>query len=255
MASSYSTDLKLELMTTGENSGTWGDKTNNNLTLIQQAIAGFQSIAITSTNTTLLMTDATVSTARNAVLRFTGAITANCTVFVASGIEKTYMLDNGTTGAFTLALNQVGGSSAIFAATDKSSKLVYLNGTDVVDLGLVNLTNPVTLTNKRFDPRVTSTASASSITPDVSTTDIVAFTALAANLTINAPIGTPVDGNKLIFRILDNGTSRTLTWNATFTVIGVSLPTATTVSKTVYVGCIYNSAASRWDVVSVITQV
>ena len=91
MASSYSTDLKLELMATGENSGTWGTKTNTNLNLLQQAIAGFQSIALTSTNTTLAMTDATISDARNAVIKFTGTITANCTVFVASGIEKTYI--------------------------------------------------------------------------------------------------------------------------------------------------------------------
>ena len=156
MASSYSTDLKLELMVTGENSGTWGDKTNTNLNLIQQAIAGFESIAITSTNTTLAMTDATISNARNAVLKFTGTITANCTVFVASGIEKTYILENGTTGNFTVALNQVGGSSAIFAGTDKSNKLVYLDGTNVVDLGLVNLTGTQTLTNKTLtSPTIT----------------------------------------------------------------------------------------------------
>ena len=148
MASTFSTDLKLELMATGENSGTWGTKTNTNLDLVQQAIAGFESIALTSTNTTLVMTDATISNARNAVLKFTGTITANCTVFVASGIEKTYILENGTSGAFTLALNQVGGTSAIFGATDKTTKLVYLDGTNANDLGLVNLTNPVTLTNK-----------------------------------------------------------------------------------------------------------
>jgi hypothetical protein len=135
MASSYSTDLKLELMATGENSGTWGTKTNSNLNLLQQAIAGFESIAITSTNTTLVMTDATISNARNAVLRFTGAITANCTVFVASGIEKTYTVDNATTGAFTLALNQVGGSSVIWGTTDKSHKLIYLDGTNPNDIG------------------------------------------------------------------------------------------------------------------------
>ena len=156
MASSYSTDLKLELMVTGENSGTWGDKTNTNLNLIQQAIAGFESIAITSTNTTLSMTDATISNARNAVLKFTGTITANCTVFVASGIVKTYILENGTTGNFTVALNQVGGSSAIFAGTDKSNKLVYLDGTNVVDLGLANLTGTQTLTNKTLtSPTIT----------------------------------------------------------------------------------------------------
>jgi len=157
MASTFSTDLKIELMATGENSGTWGTKTNTNLDLVQQAIVGFENIAITSTNTTLLMTDATISTARNAVLRFTGAITANCTVFIASGIEKTYTLENATSGAFTLALNQVGGASVIFAAADKTSKLVYLNGTDAVDLGIVNLTNPVTLTNKTLTtPTLTS---------------------------------------------------------------------------------------------------
>ena len=158
MASSFSTDLKLELMATGENSGTWGDKTNSNLNLVQQAIAGFESIAITSTNTTLVMTDATISNARNAVLKFTGTITANCTVFVASGIEKTYILENGTSGAFTLALNQVGGASAIFGAADKTSKLVYLNGTDAVDLGIVNLTAPQTLTNKTLTSAVINTA-------------------------------------------------------------------------------------------------
>jgi hypothetical protein len=134
MASSYSTDLKLQLMVTGEDPGTWGDNTNNNLNLLQQAIVGFQSIALTSVNTTLVMTDATISNARNAVLRFTGAITANCTIFVASGIEKTYTVDNATTGAFTVALNQVGGSSVIFDATDKSHKLVYLDGTNANDI-------------------------------------------------------------------------------------------------------------------------
>jgi hypothetical protein len=145
-------------MATGENSGTWGDKTNSNLNLLQQAIAGFESIAITSTNTTLVMTDATISDARNAVLKFTGTITANCTVFVASGIEKTYILENGTSGAFTLALNQVGGASVIFGATDKTTKQVYLNGTDAVDLGVVNLTAPQTLTNKTLTSPTLNTA-------------------------------------------------------------------------------------------------
>jgi hypothetical protein len=102
------------------------------------------------------MTNATISNARNAILKFTGAITANCTVFVASGIEKTYILENGTTGNFTVALNQVGGASAIFAGTDKSNKLVYLNGTDVVDLGLVNLTGTQTLTNKTYSSAILS---------------------------------------------------------------------------------------------------
>jgi hypothetical protein len=119
---------------------------------------------------------------------------------------------------------------------------------------IVTYTGSATLTNKRIDPRVTSAASASTLTPDVSAADIYAYTALAAGLTINAPIGTPVDGDKLMFRLLDNGTARALTWNATYTVIGVTLPTTTTISKTTYVGCIYNANNTRWDVVAVTTQ-
>lgn len=135
MPSSYSTDLKLELMVTGENPNTWGDKTNTNLNLLQQAIAGYQSIALTSTNTTLSMTNATISDARNAVIKFTGTLSANSTVFVETGIEKTYIVDNATTGAYTLAFNQVGGSSVIWSTTDKSHKIIYLDGTNPTDIG------------------------------------------------------------------------------------------------------------------------
>ena len=65
MASTFSSDLKLELMATGENAGTWGTKTNTNLELVQQAIAGFESIALSSgSTTTLVMSNASISTAR-----------------------------------------------------------------------------------------------------------------------------------------------------------------------------------------------
>lgn len=63
-----------------------------------------------------------------------------------------------------------------------------------------------TISSFRGTSRVSSTASASSVTPDVSAYDVYEFTSLAAALTINAPTGTPVNGDKLLFRILDNGT-------------------------------------------------
>ena len=127
----------------------------------------------------------------------------------------------------------------------------YFNGATTVNANLTVTNGAVTA---RINPRVSTTASASSITPDVSAYDQYNFTALAATLAINAPIGTPVDGNKLIFRILDDGTSRTLNWNGTYTAIGVVLPTTTTINKTTYVGCIYNANNTRWDVVAVSTQ-
>jgi hypothetical protein len=141
-----------------------------------------------------------------------------------------------------------GAGIAVSTGTAWGTSLTAPSGT------IVGTSDTQTLTNKRIDPRVSSAASASSLTPDVSAFDQYAYTALAANLTINAPTGTPVDGTKLLFRILDNGTSRTLTWNATYTVIGVTLPTSTTVNKTTYVGCIYNAAVPRWDVIAVTTQ-
>lgn len=121
--------------------------------------------------------------------------------------------------------------------------------------GPVTGTGTATLQNKRIDPRVLSTtSSAVAVTPDISAYDIYAWTAQAATLTINAPIGTPLDGDKLVFRILDNGVSQTLSWNGTFTAVGVTIPTATTAGKMTYVGCIYNTANTRWDVIAVTTQ-
>jgi hypothetical protein len=149
-------------------------------------------------------------------------------------------------------------TSGTLAITLSGTALPIANGgtgaTTLAGASITTYTGTETLTNKRIDPRVTSAASASTLTPSVATADVYAYTALAAGLTINAPTGTPVDGDKLMFRLLDNGTGQTLTWNATYTVIGVTLPTTTTANKTTYVGCIYNANNTRWDVIAVTTQ-
>jgi hypothetical protein len=150
MASSYSTDLKIELMVTGQDAGTWGDKTNSNWNLVQQAIAGYQAVSISggSQTTALVMTNATISNARNAVIELTGTITGNQIVTVPDGIEKTWIISNNTTGAFTVQFKTASGTGPTFATTDKSTKILYSNGTNVIDTGIVSLTGVQTLTNK-----------------------------------------------------------------------------------------------------------
>lgn len=101
---------------------------------------------------------------------------------------------------------------------------------------------------------VASVTSASTVTPTSDASNQYNVTALAVPATFAAPSGTPVDGQKLVLRIKDDGTARALTWNAIYRVVGTVLPTTTVATKTTYVGCIYNSADTVWDVVAVTTQ-
>jgi hypothetical protein len=148
MASSYSTDLKIELMVTGENAGTWGDKTNDNLNVIQQAIAGYgeQSIAGGAQTTALTIANSpTLSVARNIVIKLTGTITGNQIVTVPEGIEKTWIVSNGTTGAFQVQFKTTafGSSGTIWSSTDKGIKILYSNGTEIFPADLSTLSGTV----------------------------------------------------------------------------------------------------------------
>ena len=100
---------------------------------------------------------------------------------------------------------------------------------------------PVTLTN------------GATITPDA-TTRVNIINALNTNATINTPTNATYDGQALLFRIKDNGTARTLTWAAGYRAVGVTIPTTTVISKMLYVGVIYNSVDSVFDVISVARQ-
>ena len=146
MASSYSTDLKLEIQVTGENAGTWGDITNTNLVILQQAIAGYSGISIAggAGNTDLTFSNGLTSNGKNAVLELTGTITGNRTVTIttASGVKnKVYVIRNSTSGAFTVTVLVQGQTGVTFSATDKGTKILYLNGTDVVDSNIGKLSN------------------------------------------------------------------------------------------------------------------
>ena len=137
--STYSSDLKLELIGTGEASGTWGDDTNNNLNLIQQAIAGYEAVALSDGGTiTLVMTNKTISNARNMVIKFTGTLTGASTVTIPDSIEKFYIFDcSAVVGPTNLTIKTASGTgftldaAKIFAA--------YSDGTNLNEISLDTL--------------------------------------------------------------------------------------------------------------------
>jgi hypothetical protein len=138
MASTYSTDLKLELMATGENAGTWGTKTNTNLELVQQAIAGYQAIDVASSDVTLAMSNASISNARNMVLSFTGTLSGNRTVNLPDSIEKFYILKDGTThSGNTLTFKTTSGTG--FELDEGKIHAAYSDGTNVTEVALNTL--------------------------------------------------------------------------------------------------------------------
>jgi hypothetical protein len=130
MASSYS-DLGLELMVTGENAGTWGDKTNSNLNLIQQGFAGYQEIDVASGDVTLAVTDATISNGRNMTLKFTGTLAANRVVNFPTAIEKLFNIIDGTDHANNTLTFKVTGQTG-FLLCEGHSYLCHADGTDIV---------------------------------------------------------------------------------------------------------------------------
>jgi hypothetical protein len=133
-------------MATGENAGTWGQITNTNLVVVQQAIAGYESISIAggAQTTALVMTQNALATARNAVIKLTGTITGNQIVTVPNGIEKTWIVSNGTVGAFTVNFKYAStGTGQTWTTTDKGIKILYSDGTDIQVADLSTLSGSI----------------------------------------------------------------------------------------------------------------
>ena len=138
------TDLGIELMVTGENAGTWGTKTNNNLNLIEQLTGGFATVSIAGgAGTTALDVDdgALTGTAQQRVIEFTGSISGNRIVTIPNDVETFYILKNSTSGAYTVQFKYAtgSGSSTTFSATDKGTKIVYATANDGTNPDIVDV--------------------------------------------------------------------------------------------------------------------
>ena len=140
MASTYSSDLKLELMATGETARTWGTKTNTNLQLVQQAIGGFEQVTVGDGATVALaMTDGTISNARNMVVKVATVTLSGATVLtVPDSIEKMYIFDvTAVTNPTNLTIKTASGTG--FSPDQAKIYFAYSNGTNIVEVSLDSL--------------------------------------------------------------------------------------------------------------------
>jgi hypothetical protein len=128
MASTYSTSLRIQLIGTGDQPGVWGTTTNNNLgQLIEEAITGVGAITLSGTSYTLSAFNGIVDESRNAVLSFTGSLSAACTV-VAPAVPKVYIVKNGTSGGQNVIMSV--GSGSTVSIPNGQTYTVYTDGTD-----------------------------------------------------------------------------------------------------------------------------
>lgn len=230
MASTYS-DLKIELIGTGEQSGTWGTTTNTNFnTAISEAITGTADVAFSSADVTLTLTNTNAAqTARNLRLNLTGTSGGARNLILGSGcqIEKFYLINNGLADAVTVK-NTTGSGTVVPAGT---AMLVFNNAVDVV--------NPLTYFSGTL---VTSSATITGGTINGtaiggSTAAAGAFTTLAAsgNTTLTGDLnvnGNTTLGNASGDTILLNAATATIPNNLTFSGTGtIRLPNGTTAER------------------------
>jgi len=133
MASTYSSTLNLELQASGENSGTWGTITNNNIQKLESAIKGYVSVAIASTSDSLSATDGTTADeTSNAIVKLTGTLTGNTTM-QCEAVENWYIVDNAATmGTYTLGFKPASGTATNLVSGSKH--LLYTDGSTMFDV-------------------------------------------------------------------------------------------------------------------------
>lgn len=167
------------------------------------------------------------------------------------GLTATQVLTGKTISADNNTLSGIAVSS--FVLSDGSGNIDGAAAAKVIPTGVVvGDTDTQTLTSKRITLRVNTVASSATPAINVGTTDMFTITALAVAITsmTSGLTGTPTTGQKLLIRIKDNATARAITWGASFVSRGATLPTTTVLSKTHYVGLVWNEVASVWDCVA-----
>ena len=137
MASTFSTSQKFELIATGEKAGLWGSTTNTNLQLVEEAVGGYLSLDVASSDQTLTIANGASSNGRNMIIKFTGTLAGNRSVTVPDSIEKMYLIEDGTsrsTSDYTLTFKTASGTGVTMPVGSKM--VVYSDGTNIVQLAV-----------------------------------------------------------------------------------------------------------------------
>ena len=189
MASSTSSDLKLELITTGEKSGTWGTITNTNLQILEQAASGYIAIDVASSDVALALSNHAVSNGKNLYFKLTGTLTANRTVTMPDSAERVFIVEDATARSssnYTLTVKTVSGTG--LALPVGSTTVLYSDGT--------NITGKLQ-TKGYYTPTTTyTTVNGDQVLIDTSGSGI------GTAITINLP-ASPAIGNEVTF--IDSG--------------------------------------------------
>ena len=136
MSSSYSNDIKLELMATGEKAGQWGTITNTNLQILEQASTGYLSLAVGAVDVNLVLTDGVTANGKNIFFELTGTLTGNRVVTMPDSSERVFIVKDTTTRSsshYTLTVKTVSGTGVVIPAG--ATAQVFSNGTNI-SLGL-----------------------------------------------------------------------------------------------------------------------
>lgn len=231
---SGSTSITLTLATVNSNVGTFNNVTVNAKGLVTAA-----------SNVSYQPLDADLTAiagiaATSGLLKKTAADTWSLDTSTYLTSNQSITLSGDASGSGTTAITVTLANSGVTAGTYNS---VTVNAKGLVTGGSV-----------KPAPNVQSVTSAATVTPNADTNDLVSISAQAVGLTIAAPTGTATDGEKLLIRIKDGGTTQTISWNAVYVAGGAALPTATTAGKWHHIGLIYNSNTSTWMCVAATVQ-